>query len=93
MSVTLTSQRLDIAWSVLLEQQLQWVDVVELDARHTSDEPVRHGLVLANVHVLNIVKLSVGRVLDVKVILLRFVVVDLFEEIHTRIRSKCPNTN
>lgn len=77
---TLTAQRLDVARSVLLEQQLQRIDVVELDARHAPNESVGHRFVLANVHVLDVVELCVRRVLDVKVVRLRFVIIDLLRE-------------
>lgn len=77
----LTAQRLDVAGTVFLEQQLQRIYVVKLNTGHTSNETVRHRFVLANVHVLYVVELCVRRVLDVEVILFWLIVVNLINTI------------
>lgn len=77
MPLALTSNGFHISWAIFLEEQFQWVNVVEFHTGHTADETVRHRFILADVHVLDVVELSVGRVLDVEMIFDGFVIVDL----------------
>lgn len=72
-----TSDGAHVGRRVLLEEQLERVDVVELDAADAAREALGHGLVAADVHVLDVVELRVRRLADVEVVLLRLVVVHL----------------
>lgn len=77
--IVLTSYRPHIGRSIFLEQQLERVDIIKLNTGHTAYETLGHRLVAADVHVLDVVELSVGRVFDVEVELFRLVAVHLRE--------------
>lgn len=72
----------------MLEQQLQRENVIKLDTRHASNKTIRHTLILSDVHVLHVVELRVGRLLNIKVILFRRIVVHLQHHSRSGILSR-----
>ena len=50
----------DVGQGVLLEEQLERDDLVELDAGDATDEALPHGLVAADIQVVDVVELGVG---------------------------------
>lgn len=74
------AERPDVGRTALLEEQLQGVDVVELDAGDAPGEALGHALVATDVHVLDVVELRVRGGFDVEMELSRLVVVDLEDQ-------------
>lgn len=72
-----TSKGFDIGRTIFLEGQLERENVIKFNTGDTADETFRHSLVLADVHVLNVVELGVSRCFDIESEFLRLVVVNL----------------
>lgn len=83
----LTADRSDIWWAALLEQQLQWINVIEFHSRYAANEAIIHRFIFTNVHVLNVIELSIRRIFDIEMILLWLIIVNLFSKMQNTVNA------
>lgn len=73
----LTAQYFHVTRSFLLKQQLQRINIVKLHPWHATNKSLGHCFVFPYVHILDVVKLSIRRLFDIKIKFFRLVTVHL----------------